>query len=105
MYNIDTATEVRITANNSAQEYPGISGNSIVWHDNRHGNNDIYMYNIDTQVQTQVTTVSSSQINPSISGNTIVWQDDRKGNEDIFYSTFPKQELSFLPAVLLYILN
>ena len=88
-----TITETRITTNDSAQLYPSIYGDRIVWQDARNGvwnesgnidNLDIYMYNISTSKETQITTNKSNQSFPAIYKDRVVWVDDRNGNPDIY---------------------
>ncbi|MBI5663868.1 MAG: thrombospondin type 3 repeat-containing protein [Nitrospirae bacterium] len=76
--------ETRITSNNTTQYSPAISGNRMVWQDNRNGNDDIYMYDISTGLETRITSDTNAQFSPAISGNRIVWQDNRNGNSDIY---------------------
>jgi beta propeller repeat protein len=77
----------------SDQQNPAISGDRIVWEDNRNGNWDIYLYSVTTGVEQQITSDSSDQLMPSISGEIIVWQDYRNGDADIFlYNTTTKKE-------------
>jgi beta propeller repeat protein len=88
-----TLVETQITTNESAQLYPAIYEDRIVWTDARNGvwdeygniaNLDIYMYNITTATETQITTNESNQSMPAIYGDRIVWQDERNGNSDIY---------------------
>jgi beta propeller repeat protein len=79
------AVEVKIGTSDSDQGHPSISGDQIVWQDNRNGNWDIYLWNNITQTETRITTDPSDQKNPSISGNLIVWEDYRHGvNPEIY---------------------
>ena len=81
------AGEVKIETLDSVQGHPSISGDRIVWEDNRNGNWDIYLWNISTETETLITTNTSTsdQRNPSISGNLIVWEDNRHGaNPEIY---------------------
>lgn len=77
-------TETQITTNTSDQMFPAISGDKIVWTDNRNGNRDIYMYDLTTNTETQITTNTSDQWSPRISGDRIVWQDGRNITNDIY---------------------
>jgi len=82
---------------------PAISGDLVVWQDDRNGNWDIYGCNLaalsdtgaaraqaarlgcsDLPVEFAVCTASDDQISPAISGDKVVWQDDRNGNWDIY---------------------
>ena len=82
--------ETRIISNEASQESPDISGNRIVWTDNRDGggwdsnqqpdgNWDIYMYDLSTSTETRVTTDESNQVEPAIYEDRIVWADNRNG--------------------------
>ena len=66
----------RITDDPASQERPSISGNYIVWQDNRHGNWDIYLYERSTGNETRLTTDTGDQWLPIVRGNYIAWYDD-----------------------------
>lgn len=55
---------------------PAISGDRVVWRDDRTGNEDIFLYNITSGAEKQITSGSYSKENPVISGHYIAWQDD-----------------------------
>lgn len=76
--------ERAIAAGSGDQRNPSISGDRIVWHDSRNGNNDIYLYDLGTNTERRITTNADDQRYPSISGDKIVWQDFRNGNYDIY---------------------
>ena len=69
---------------------PDISGNLIVWQDDRNGDWDIYGYNLTTRQEFLISddqpnqTVFSDQTNPAISGTTVVWQDNLGGKMNIY---------------------
>ncbi|MFZ3382424.1 MAG: Ser-Thr-rich GPI-anchored membrane family protein [Candidatus Methanoperedens sp.] len=73
--------EQQITTNIANQEYPAISGNRIVWGDNRNGNWDIYMYDLSNKIERQITSNLDQQVSPAIDGDRIVWRDYRNRNE------------------------
>ncbi|WP_301664121.1 PKD domain-containing protein [Methanoculleus frigidifontis] len=82
---------MQVTDDPADQMYPDISGDLVVWQDNRDGNWDIFRYNLSDGAVTQITTDPANQENPAVSGisRLIVWEDDRSGDEDIFwYSPF-----------------
>lgn len=76
------------------QMNPSLSGNLVVYQDNRTGGpNDsgrwtgewnIYMKDLDTGIEQPICTAPGDQINPVIKGNTVVWQDNRDGNWDVY---------------------
>ncbi len=72
-------TESLISTNISSATVPAISGDYIVWQDNRNGNDDIYLYNIITGEESRITTDLENQWNPKIYRDIIVWQDFRSG--------------------------
>lgn len=98
MQNTTTKEITQITSLSSSQGSPAISGDIIVWEDNRNGNYDIYMCNISLNGQSggclsvdqkiQVTSNSADQRNPDVfkhtAGVIITWQDKRAGNWDIY---------------------
>ncbi len=72
--------EIRITNNNHEQWYPRMSGNTIVWEDNRNGDIDVYMYDIGTNTETRLTVSGSRQIRPVVQGNNVVWYSDGRSS-------------------------
>lgn len=72
------------------QRSPSISGNLVVWSDNRHslvlndGITDIYLLDVASGVETRITSAPSAKSDPCISGNRIVWIDRRNGYNDIY---------------------
>lgn len=75
--------EEQITSDPASQENPDISGDLIVYQDNRNGNWDIYLVKYGYP-ENRITTNTANQTNPRIFGNKIVYQDDRNGNWDIY---------------------
>lgn len=63
---------------------PDVSGDLIVWKDNRNGNWDIYMYDIGGGGESPVSTEPHYQNLPVTNGFVIVWQDDRNGTWDLY---------------------
>ncbi len=91
--------DTRLTNNFASSTNPAIfiSVNkvSIVWNDDRDGNNEIYFkhsidggYNWEPVIR--ITNNSNSSTNPSISGLSdniyVTWQDNRDGNYEIYYN-------------------
>lgn len=56
---------------------PDISGDWIVWYDQRFGNRDVFAYNVCSGETVQVTNDLMNQQSPRIAGNLIVWDDWR----------------------------
>ena len=78
------AIETRMSNNPSTKMYPDISGDRIVWKDDRNGAFDIYLYDLFTGTEIRVTKTPSSIDRPAISGDRIVWEETRDGNLDIY---------------------
>lgn len=82
-YNLQSNQEQQITFNDRSQSQPSISGNKIVWLDQRNqipyenNNYDIYMYDFETGQEAQITTDMDKSDNPDISGDKIVYRDAR----------------------------
>jgi len=91
--------DTRLTNNIATSVNPAVSISvntlTVVWNDDREGNNEIYFkrstdggYNWDPTVR--ITDNTSSSTNPSISALTdriyIAWQDNRDGNNEIYYN-------------------
>jgi beta propeller repeat protein len=76
------------------QVNPSLSGNLVVYQDNRTGHLDesgrwagewnIYLKDLSTGIEQPVCTAPGDQISPVIKGNTVVWQDNRNGNWDVY---------------------
>ncbi|MDH4179267.1 MAG: S-layer homology domain-containing protein, partial [Armatimonadota bacterium] len=79
---------IRITDDLGDQTMPAMSGQKLVWQDNRNGNWDIYFYEIpETPAITpgvRLTDDPADQMMPAISGDLVVYQDNRGGNWDIY---------------------
>lgn len=63
------------------QTFPDISGNFVVWQDNRSGNSDIYGW---LENPAPLCSAIGNQTYPAVSRYAVVWQDDRNGNLDIY---------------------
>ena len=76
------------------QENPSLSGNLVVYQDNRHGHYDdagawvddwdIYVKDLTTGIEQPVCTAPGDQVNPVLKGNKVVWQDNRNGDWDVY---------------------
>jgi len=83
----------RITNDPASQEKPSISGDSIVWQDNRNGNWDIYLYQRSKGNETRLTTDTGNQWLPIVRGNYIAWYDDSSSRTNIALYDIAKQKV------------
>ena len=95
VYNIETGETKQITdlANRefALRRDPAVSGNNVVWEDNRNGHYDIYLYDLVTETENVISTgegglpTLGKQENPAIHENLVVWEDARDpSNRDIY---------------------
>ncbi|MDD1719790.1 MAG: hypothetical protein LUQ25_07005, partial [Methanoregulaceae archaeon] len=86
----DTSTGNIVTVTFAAdlETNPAISGQMVVWQDNRNYATtgwDIYGYDLSTSTETAICTQAGDDINPDISGGRVVWEHVTSGsNHDIY---------------------
>lgn len=91
-YRISTAQPIDVAVGAGQQVNPQLSGNRVVWQDNRNltvgaphvSQFDIYTYQLPNGPATRLTNDDSDQTLPQISGDLVTWQDRRNGNYDIY---------------------
>ena len=77
--------EFPICVDGARQGSPAISGNIIVWVDERDGNDDIYGYDLTTRTEFPICIAPGEQRSPRVSGDIIIWQDrSQADNFDIW---------------------
>jgi beta propeller repeat protein len=86
-YELSTDTGFRITAQ-GVSGWPDISGDTIVWMDQRNGNWDIYGYDLSEGKEFPITSHAAHQKWPVIDGNTVVWVDWRNGGDGYGYDLY-----------------
>lgn len=93
MYNLSTASGVRITTNESWKTSPVIYNDKILWIDGRNGEplyshniveGDIYLYNLSTPGVTPLVSNVSSDARVDLYKNKLVWDDRRDEDSDIY---------------------
>ncbi|WP_214021214.1 Ig-like domain-containing protein, partial [Methanoculleus sp.] len=73
-----------LTDDDASQERPSISGDYVVWQDDRNGDKDIYLYSFSTNETVLLTEDDpANQWLPVIHGNYIVWYDNNGGDTNI----------------------
>lgn len=60
-----------------------LSGNRIVWVDNRSGNRDVYWKEFHGYDQNRISFNHSAQHSPSIDGDIVAWVHEHEGNSDV----------------------
>jgi len=101
MYDISTETETAITTLHGV-DYPRISGNNIVWQDERDFDEEhpadynIYRYNLTAETEYAISENTYAQKNPDIHGDRVVFEDNRNGNWDIYTYEIPSEIHTFI---------
>jgi len=78
-YDLATGQETAICTDPAKQSIPRISGNIVVWVDQRNDNSDIYAYDMLTGREFPITTAPRSQYRPVVGDRAVIWEDDRNG--------------------------
>jgi beta propeller repeat protein len=85
--NLEDGQTLRLSTAAGPKSQPAVSGELVVWTDERHGNRDIYGYDLATGTEFPVVRLGEAQDDPHISGTTVVWSDARGPNRDIVGAT------------------
>jgi TolB protein len=96
VYSIQTGVTTQITDLENREfalrRDPEVSGNNVVWQDNRNGHWDIFLYNVETATETVVSTgedpsypAVGDQVHPAIHENLVVWEDHRVPDDPGIY--------------------
>lgn len=73
------AQQVATGGAQAEQRFPSLSGSTLVWTDNRSGNQNVYQIDLTTQTVSPVIEETANQNNPQTDGGKIVWTDYRQG--------------------------
>lgn len=95
LYNISTHQAIVIEMLDSPQDL-SISGDRIVWWDQRNDNADVYLYDISTQQETQVTADLGNDRWAKIFGNKIVWE---REDNIYMYDIEIKEEITIADSI------
>lgn len=87
-YRLSSDTRIDVALKPGQQRHQRISGNRVVWQDNRDGDFDIYSYDLSTEIETRLSEGVGDQTLPQISGDLVTWQVLRDGNYDIYAYSF-----------------
>jgi beta propeller repeat protein len=83
-YNLDTQQQTSVIFSPNQIGDPDISGEIVVWADNRNGNMDIFGYNLSTGEEFPICLEAGDQTSPRIDGNRVVWLDGRFNTGEIY---------------------
>ena len=83
MYDLATRKETRVSSGPKDQLAPRISGDKIVWMDQRSGHWNIYMYDASSGTESPLSASPTDQSFPSINGNTVASSDNSSGHPNI----------------------
>ncbi|GEM_PF-893832 len=85
-YNIAKDDHFSIDEDSGDQDFPAVSGDTVVYQSNKPGNWIIRGYHISSGKKFDISTGSSNHTAPAIDGNLVAWVDDRdgQGKTDIF---------------------
>ncbi len=80
----DGTDTVRLTDNGFHDFFPQISGQNVVWVENRPGGAQIYLYDGVTKETQQISNNANYANHPQIDGNIVVWQGNDGNFDEIF---------------------
>jgi beta propeller repeat protein len=73
MWAVEIPISLTRTASLITAVSPSVSGDTVVWRDNRNGNYDIYGYNLNSQTEFLICSSVPESCRPRVSGNIVVW--------------------------------
>jgi beta propeller repeat protein len=90
LYTISTATTTQLTTAASSKSQPRVSGNRVVWGDQRSGDYDIYSYDLTAKTETLIVgTAGVDETLGDIDGDRVVYQTSTGGVFVFTFSTPP----------------
>ena len=95
IYDLEERSVVRRIDRDGNQQFPAISGDRVVWQDDRRGNWDIRAYDVDERREFWVSDSSEEETNPSIDGDLVAFERDGL----IWYRDLATNRLERVPNV------
>jgi beta propeller repeat protein len=90
LYSISAATTTQLTTASSSKSQPRVSGNRVVWGDQRSGDYDIYSYDLTAKTETLIIgTAGVDETLGDIDGDRVVYQTSTGGVFVFTFSTPP----------------
>lgn len=83
LYDGSTGAVTRLTHVASSKTTPRISGDWVVWADNRRGNQDLYSFDLRTKEERLLTPNDANQTSPAFDYPWVAYQDDRHGRDNL----------------------
>lgn len=101
-YDLATQHEFPIAINTSEQDQPDISGNIVVWQDNRRTESlssfDIYGYDLALAKEFVISARGGNEVSPKVSDNFVIWTDYVGSTVDIYAYNLSTQKLLTVAA-------
>lgn len=80
----EAGVDRQLTSDAATQTSPDISGDLVVWQEQRDGQSDVFLHDLGTDETRRLTDDPADQIAPRISGNRVVWEDHRHAGRDVY---------------------
>ncbi len=84
---LQNGTKRWLSPRESWQTDPAISGDLVVWSDDRSGNSDLYLYDLAANAERPLVVAEGDQIQPAIDGGLVAFTDSRNGNNEIYLAS------------------
>lgn len=82
VYDLRAESDEVVSSGSGGASNCDISGDVVVWQDDRSGDADIFSYDLRTRAETRITSETTAQTMPRVDGDLVVWQDDPTGTGD-----------------------
>ena len=88
--NLETEKQIRLSSGHGPKSHPSISGDLVVWAEERDQGYDVYAYDLSKGKQLPIVRDGGDQDSPWVDDGTIVWSDGRGNNRDIYAARLNK---------------